>query len=120
MRTTKGGDGLDTIGRREFIRRAGATGLALAGAIGGAAWFHDPRDGGAYFRDAEKKEGLTLPSFAVERPSGAVELAIARGEEPEKLVQAAVGALHFPIEEQGGARWWWGAASAGTTPRGSR
>lgn len=44
-------DSPPSMNRREFLRRAGATGLAVAGSVGGAAWLYDPRDGGQYFRD---------------------------------------------------------------------
>jgi uncharacterized protein (DUF362 family) len=81
------------MNRREFLRRAGATGLAVAGSVGGAAWLYDPRDGGQYFRDQQVAQSKRLPSFQVERPASAVALALARGRDPEKLVRAALGAL---------------------------
>jgi uncharacterized protein (DUF362 family) len=79
--------------RRQFIRRLGLTGTAMACAGAGALALYDRRDGAAYFRDAEAESGRTLPSFRVERDSGAVELAIAHGSQPEKLVAAALGML---------------------------
>ena len=79
--------------RREFIKRVGATGLAVAGAALGAAYLHDSRSGAEYFREQERATGVSLPSYRVERSTGAVDLAIVRGQDPEKLVQAALGAL---------------------------
>jgi len=79
--------------RREFLKHAGATGLAVAGAALGAAYLHDPRSGAEYFREQEHATGISLPSYRAERPAGAVDLAIVRGQDPEKLVQAALGAL---------------------------
>lgn len=79
--------------RREFLRQAGMTGLAVAGAAGGAAWLYDPRGGDQYFRDQRVDQAKRLPSFQVERPAGAVSLAIARGADPEHLTRAAIGEL---------------------------
>ena len=78
--------------RREFLRRAGLTGLAMVGAAGGAAWLYDPRGGDEYFRDQQQVQVRKLPSYRVERP-GAVELAIARGSDAGQLARAAIGAL---------------------------
>jgi len=79
--------------RREFLRRVGLTGLAVAGGAGGAAWLYDPRRGDQYFRDQQVSQAHKLPSFRVERPSGSVDLAIARGSDPGQLARAAIGAL---------------------------
>ena len=79
--------------RREFIKSAGRTGLAVAGAALGAAYLYDPRSGAEYFRDQEQASGIHLPSYRVDRGAGAVELAVARGSDPEQLVRAALGAL---------------------------
>jgi len=79
--------------RREFIKRAGRTGLAVAGAALGAAYLYDPRNGAQYFRDQEQASDLHLPSYRVDRGKAAVELAVARGSDPEQLVRAALGGL---------------------------
>ena len=79
--------------RREFLRRAGRTGLAVAGTGLGAAYFYDPRSGAEYFREQDRPDSVGLPSFRVDRPAGAVELAVARGQDREQLVRAALGAL---------------------------
>jgi uncharacterized protein (DUF362 family) len=65
-------------------------GLAVAVSAGAAWWLHDPRSGAQYFRDARTSGAAALPSFRVDRPAGAVELAIARGTDPEALVRAAL------------------------------
>ncbi|MBT3346660.1 MAG: DUF362 domain-containing protein [Gemmatimonadetes bacterium] len=83
----------DELSRREFVRRLGATGLAVAGA-GAAAWkLFDSRQGDRYFRDVLDADAVTLPSFAVDRPASAVTMAIARGSDPDGLVRAALGAM---------------------------
>lgn len=82
-----------TLERREFIKRVGRTGLAVAGAAVGATYLYDPRSGAEYFRDQEQTSGIRLPSYRVDRGAGAVELAVARGQDPEQLVRAALGAL---------------------------
>ena len=79
--------------RREFIKHVGRTGLAAAGAALGAAYLYDPRGGDEYFRDQQRTTGVQLPSYRVARGSGAVEMAIARGQDPEQLVRAALGAM---------------------------
>ncbi len=79
--------------RREFIRRAGLTGLAVAGSAAGASLLYDPRGGGQYFRDAEIAATKVLPSFAVESGANAVSMAIARGSDSNLMVRAALGAM---------------------------
>ena len=79
--------------RREFLKRAGRTGLAAAGAALGAVYLHDPRGGAEYFRERDRPTGLRLPSYRVDRSAGAVALAVARGQDPEQLVRAALAAL---------------------------
>jgi len=81
------------VERREFIKRAGRTGLAVAGAALGAAYLYDPRSGDEYFREQERATGRRLPSYQVDRGPQAVEMAIARGQDPEEMVRAALGAL---------------------------
>ena len=75
--------------RRDFLRRVGATGLAVAGAAAGGAWLHDPRRGDEYFRRAPESAFRVLPSYRIDRGESAVTMAIARGADPAALVRAA-------------------------------
>lgn len=79
--------------RRDFLKRIGVTGAVTAtvGALGFA--LHDRRSGAAFFRDAGTDKAAALPSFRVHRDAGAVQVAVARGANPERLVQAALGML---------------------------
>jgi len=79
--------------RREFIRRASLTGLAVAGSTVGAGLLYDPRGGGQYFRDELIASAKTLPSYAVDRGANAVTMAIAHGTDPDEMVRAAIGAM---------------------------
>lgn len=83
----------DEMKRRDFLKRVGAAGLALAGAGAGAAWLHDPRHGDEYFRRELESRYRELPSFGVDRGSSAVEMAIVRGPDPAALVRAAFGEM---------------------------
>ncbi|MDA0748803.1 MAG: DUF362 domain-containing protein [bacterium] len=83
----------DPIQRREFFKRAGRTGLAVAGATLGAAWLYDPQDGADHFRNQQIQGTRRLPSFTAERPAGAVQMAIARGTNPQELVRAALSEM---------------------------
>ncbi len=79
--------------RRDFLRRAGLTGLAVAGSTLGAGLLYDPRGGGQYFRDAQIAAAKVLPSFAVDRGANAVAMAIAHGTDAEAMVRAAIGEM---------------------------
>ncbi|MDA0711211.1 MAG: DUF362 domain-containing protein [bacterium] len=80
--------------RRDFLKRAGATGLAIAGSALGASLLYDPRSPAEYFRQDRVKDTRILPSFKVDRGPGAVTMAIARGEKDmDALVRAAVGEM---------------------------
>ncbi len=74
-------------GRREFLVRIGQAGLAVAGTTAGALWLHD--------RPARSRDHavVRLPRFDVERPAGAVRMAIAHGHSVEAMVRAAVGEM---------------------------
>ncbi len=76
--------------RREFITRVGgaAAVLAAAGGIGATLWRREHHVPGF-----EERPGLVLPSYAVERPTGAPTLAIAHGADTAKVVAAAIGEL---------------------------
>ncbi|MDP6779107.1 MAG: DUF362 domain-containing protein [Candidatus Latescibacteria bacterium] len=82
-----------SIERRDFLRRAGITGLAVAGSAAGAAWLYDPRGGAEYFRQQGEAGGEMLPSFRVDRADGSVDLAISRGRNSEGMVRAALGEM---------------------------
>src|SRR5450759_1516878 len=79
--------------RREFLKRAGATGLVIAGSVVGAAWLHDPRSGAEYFRDRESQKAKALRSYHVDRVKGAVDMTIVRGKDPEKMMRAGLGEM---------------------------
>jgi len=79
--------------RREFLKRAGATGLAVVGAALGAIWLHDPRSGAEYFRDWKSKKTKSLKSFRVNRLKGAVDMAVVRGKDPEKMMRAGLAEM---------------------------
>jgi len=79
--------------RREFFRRAGLTGLAIVGSALGASWLHDTRSGAEYFRDLETKDTKTLKSFRVDRVTGAVDMTVVRGRDPEKMMRAGLGEM---------------------------
>ncbi|MFH1569318.1 MAG: DUF362 domain-containing protein [Gemmatimonadota bacterium] len=83
----------EPIRRRDFLRRAGTTGLVAAGAALGGAWLHDQRRGDGYFRQQREAAAGRLPSYRVDRGSQAPAMAVARGRDPEALVRAAFGAL---------------------------
>ena len=72
--------------RRRFLRQVGRTGLALAGAAGAGLWLHD--------RPPFRVDDLAaLGRFDVERPGGAVQMAIVHGRSIDAMVRAAVGEL---------------------------
>jgi hypothetical protein len=79
--------------RREFLKRAGAAGLAIAGSALGVAWLYDPRGGADYFRNQESKKTASLKSYRVDRGTGAVEMAVVRGKDPEKMMRAGIQAM---------------------------
>jgi len=79
--------------RRDFLKRAGVTGLAVAGSGLGAWWLHDPRSGAEYFRAQEDTGSRKLGTFAVDRGDNPVTMAIARGADPDRLVRAALGEM---------------------------
>jgi len=83
----------ERIERREFLKRVGSTGLALAGVTAGALLLHDTRSAKEYFRDARGARTKTLPSYQVELGPTDVQMAIVHGQEVERMVRAALDAL---------------------------
>ncbi|MBI2301005.1 MAG: DUF362 domain-containing protein [Armatimonadetes bacterium] len=83
----------EPMDRREFLRRVGGAGAALAAATALGLKLHDSRAGDRYFRDLATAESQTLRRFRVEPPAGAKTLGIAHGSDVEAMVRAAVGAL---------------------------
>lgn len=81
------------VNRREFLKRLGQTGVAVAGAGAAAALLHDPRTGQEYFRDARRAAALRLKPFAVEMGPSDPRLAIAHGKDADRLVRAALQEL---------------------------
>ena len=79
--------------RRDFLKRAGATGLAIAGTALGAAYLYDPRSGADFFREEKLRDIKILPSFLVDRGPNPVTMAVARGENIDALVRAAIGEM---------------------------
>ena len=79
--------------RRQFLKRAGVTGLAIAGSALGAAWLHDPRGGADYFRNEESKKTASIKSFRVERGANTVHMSVVRGKDPEKMMRAGLGVM---------------------------
>jgi uncharacterized protein (DUF362 family) len=80
--------------RRDFLKQAGATSLAIAGTALGAAWLYDPRSGADFFRESKVADAKILPSFLVDRGANPVTMAVARGEnDVEALVRAAIGEM---------------------------
>lgn len=80
----------ERISRREFLIRAGTTGLLAAGSVAGglALWQRNH-----YLPGFEAEKGFQLPSYRVEDSKLLPTMAIAHGTDHEKAIRAAVGAL---------------------------
>ncbi len=73
-------------GRRRLLRQVGRTGLALAGTAAAGLWLHD--------RPPSRTDDLVaLGRFDVQRPAGAVQMAIVHGHSIDAMVRAAVGEM---------------------------
>lgn len=83
----------DNIPRRQALRQLAATGAAVGTAGLGAWGLFDGRKGDSYFREAQFDDARILPSFAVDRGTNPVTMAIARGSDPAALVAGAFGEL---------------------------
>ncbi|MCC7492618.1 MAG: DUF362 domain-containing protein [Fimbriimonadaceae bacterium] len=84
---------LPAVDRREALRRIGLTAGVAAGFTAAGFALHDRRSGGAYFRDLANAEVVTLGDYRVPLKEGTPPLAIAHGDDPARLVEAAVAAL---------------------------
>lgn len=80
----------DSVSRREFLVRLGATGALIAGSGYAAKKLWQPNH---YVPGFEKQSGLQLRSYAVEAHKLLPSLAIAHGREHEKTIRAAMGLL---------------------------
>ncbi|MFM2082102.1 MAG: hypothetical protein RL380_793 [Verrucomicrobiota bacterium] len=78
------------INRREFIRRAGATGALIAGAAVAGKLLWQPKH---FVPGFEAQKGLSLKSYRLEPNKLLPTMAIAHGTEHEKTIRAALGAL---------------------------
>ena len=78
------------INRREFIRRAGATGALIAGAAVAGKLLWQPKH---FIPGFEAQSGLSLKSYKLEPNKLLPTMAIAHGTEHEKTIRAALGAL---------------------------
>ena len=80
----------NSISRREFIRRAGATGALIAGAAAGGYALWLPKH---FVPGFEAQHGLSLKNYKLEANKLLPTMAIAHGTEHEKTIRAALGAL---------------------------
>lgn len=76
--------------RREFIRRAGATGALIAGAAAGGYALWQPKH---FVPGFEAQHGLSLKNYKLEANKLLPTMSIAHGTEHEKTIRAALGAL---------------------------
>lgn len=75
--------------RREFLKRLGTTGLMIAGATAGGFLLHNRKTG------LEESKALKIPKYNIELGTSDVQMAIARGNDVDKMVNAA-------LDEMGG------------------
>ncbi len=81
------------VPRRDALRRIGGTAAAGVGFTALGFALHDRRGGDQYFRDLAAAETITLGQYAVDPIAGAPTLAIVHGQNPDKMVETAFGAL---------------------------
>ena len=79
-----------SVNRREFLVRLGVTGALIAGSGLAARQLWQPKH---FVPGFEKTQGQQLRSYALEPSKVRPSLAIAHGQEHEKTVRAALGAL---------------------------
>lgn len=85
--------GKEQMQRRDFLKRLGWTGLAVAGGTTGAVLLHDPRSGKEYFADQREKATVKLRDYRVDPSTLKTALAIAHGKDPGRLVQAVLAEM---------------------------
>ena len=91
MTTPRDADQSSNVDRRQFLRRVGGTGLAVAGSCGLAAWLHDPT-GTAGLPETPTVE-LPAGGFAVPEDPGTPKLVVARGTNVAEMVRRCLDAL---------------------------
>jgi len=69
--------------RREFLKKLGTTGIMIAGATTGAFVLHNRKTG------LEESKTFKIPKYNIELGSSDVEMVITRGNEIDKMVNAA-------------------------------
>lgn len=81
---------LERISRRDFLRRAGGTAAAIAGAsvAGYALWQRDH-----FVPGFGERSGLQLPSYAIEPGNVLPTLSVAHGQDYERVIRAAIDGL---------------------------
>ena len=80
----------NSVNRREFLWRLGATGALIAGSGYAGAKLWQPNH---FVPGFQKVSGLQLANYALEKSTVQPSLAIAHGTDHEKVVRAALGAL---------------------------
>ena len=80
----------NSMTRRQFMMRAGLTGVVLAGSTAAAVSLWQPRH---FVPGFEKRTGYQLPGFAPEASKFLSDLSIAHGTEYEPVIKAAIDAL---------------------------
>lgn len=73
--------------RREFLKRLGTTGLAIAGVTAAGFLLHNRKTG------VEESKTLKIPEYKIELGPSDVEMAITRGTDVDKMVRAALGEM---------------------------
>jgi len=78
------------VSRREFLLRLGSAGALIAGSAIAVRALWMPNH---YLPGFQKEKGFTLPSYKLDEPKTLPTMAIAHGDNHEKTMTAAIGAL---------------------------
>jgi len=73
--------------RREFLQRLGATGFMIASVTAGGLLLHNRKTG------LESSKSLKIPQYHPELGASDVQMSIARGNDADKMVKAALGEM---------------------------
>jgi len=73
--------------RREFLKRLGTTGFMIASATAGNLLLHNRKTG------SEASKTLNIPKYDIELGASDVQMSIARGNDVDKMVKAALGEM---------------------------